>query len=50
MNDFAFVAIIIAFFVLAAGLVRLCERIIGPDVQEIESAAGEATTKTEVPA
>ncbi len=45
MNDFAFVAIIIAFFVLAAGLVRICERIIGPDVREMESAAEDDAMK-----
>jgi hypothetical protein len=31
MNDFAFVAIILAFFVAAALFVRLCDRIIGTD-------------------
>lgn len=31
MNDFAYVAIIIAFFALAALFVRACDRIIGPD-------------------
>ena len=31
MNDFAFVAIILAFFVVAALFVRACDRIIGPD-------------------
>lgn len=31
MNDFAFVGIIIAFFVLAALFVKACDRIIGPD-------------------
>lgn len=35
MNDFAFVGILLAFFVLAALFVRACDRIIGPgeDVQ-----------------
>jgi hypothetical protein len=31
MNDLAFVAIILAFFVVAALFVRACDRIIGPD-------------------
>jgi len=31
MNDVAFVAIMIGFFVLAALFVRACERIIGAD-------------------
>jgi hypothetical protein len=33
MNDFAYVAIIIAFFALAALFVKACDRIIGPDEQ-----------------
>jgi hypothetical protein len=31
MNDFAFVAIILAFFVVAWLFVAACDRIIGPD-------------------
>lgn len=31
MNDFAFVAIILAFFVVAALFVAACDRIIGKD-------------------
>ena len=31
MNDFAFVAIILAFFVLASLFVTACDRIIGSD-------------------
>ena len=31
MNDFAYVAIIIAFFALAALFVKACDRIIGSD-------------------
>jgi hypothetical protein len=30
MADLVFVVILVAFFVLAAGLVRACDRIIGP--------------------
>ena len=29
MRDLVFVALMVAFFVLAVGLVRLCERIVG---------------------
>jgi hypothetical protein len=35
MNDFAFVAIMLAFFVLAALFVAACDRIIGPDEQAL---------------
>jgi hypothetical protein len=31
MNDFAFVAIMLAFFVLAGLFVTACDKIIGPD-------------------
>jgi len=31
MNDFAFVAIIVAFFAVAVLFVAACDRIIGPD-------------------
>ena len=31
MNDFAFVATIVAFFALAVLFVRACDRIIGPE-------------------
>jgi hypothetical protein len=35
MNDFAFVAIMLGFFVLAALFVAACDRIIGPDEQAL---------------
>ena len=35
MNDFAFVAIILAFFVVATLFVAACDRIIGPDEESI---------------
>jgi hypothetical protein len=35
MNDFAFVAIMLAFFVLAGLFVVACDRIIGPDEQAL---------------
>ena len=31
MADFIYIAVFIAFFVIAGGLVRVCDRIIGPD-------------------
>jgi hypothetical protein len=31
--DLLFIAIVLAFFALAAGFVRLCDRIIGPDTE-----------------
>jgi len=37
MNDFAFVAILVAFFALAALFVRACAWLIGPD----EEAGGQ---------
>jgi hypothetical protein len=44
MNDFAFVAIMLAFFALAALFVAACDRIIGPDE---EALAGPATPSVE---
>jgi hypothetical protein len=42
MNDFAFVAIIFAFFAVAALFVRACDRIIGADEEAFAaSPAGE---------
>jgi hypothetical protein len=35
-------AILVAFFVLAVGFVKACERIIGPDV-ETQRAGGDAS-------
>jgi hypothetical protein len=35
MNDFAFVAIMLAFFVLAWLFVGACDRIIGPDEEAL---------------
>jgi|HubBroStandDraft_4_1064222.scaffolds.fasta_scaffold288601_2 hypothetical protein len=40
MNDFAFLAIILAFFALLALFVTACDRIIGPD----EEGLGRSTT------
>jgi len=41
MADLIFVAVIIAFFGLAAGLVRACDHIIGPE-ESVVSAADQA--------
>jgi hypothetical protein len=38
MNDFAFVAIILAFFVVAALFVVACDRIIGEDEEAFAGA------------
>jgi hypothetical protein len=41
--DLLFIAITIAFFALAAGFVKLCDRIIGPDTDtEIPADDGDA--------
>ena len=40
-NDVAFIALTIAFFVLAGLLTVACDRIIGPDPVEEEEAAEE---------
>jgi hypothetical protein len=44
MNDFAFVAIILAFFAVAALFVVACDRIIGEDE---EAFAGAPSVETE---
>ncbi len=41
MNDFSYVAIIVAFFVLAALFVKACDRIIGADDQPVARPAPE---------
>lgn len=46
MSDVLFVAIVVAFFSLAAGAVRLCERIVGQtDRPGSELAAGPSTSE-----
>jgi hypothetical protein len=35
MRDVAFLSLTIAFFVAAAGLVRACDRIVGPDPADL---------------
>lgn len=39
MNDFAYVAIIVAFFALAGLFVKACDRIIGSDEQSAAPVA-----------
>ncbi|MHB8464898.1 MAG: hypothetical protein ACYDH6_21445 [Acidimicrobiales bacterium] len=39
MNDFAFVAIILAFFAVAALFVAACDRIIGPEDSSVDGAS-----------
>jgi hypothetical protein len=47
VGDLIFIAIVIAFFALAAGFVKLCDRIIGPD-DAADLALGEAERVDEV--
>jgi hypothetical protein len=48
MNDFAFVAIILAFFVLAWLFVGACDRIIGPDEESVpRSTSGDTEPEQE---
>ena len=44
MNDVAFVAIIVAFFALAALFVQACDRIIGGDEEAFAGAPAEEVT------
>jgi hypothetical protein len=47
MNDISYVAIIVAFFALAALLVKACDRIIGPD--EKSEATGATISTDDAP-
>jgi hypothetical protein len=38
VTDLLFIVIVVAFFVLCVGYVRLCDRIIGPDPAARESS------------
>ena len=49
MNDFAFVGIILGFFVLAFLFVRVCDRIIGPE-EESQGVASVGEADVERPA
>jgi hypothetical protein len=48
MNDFSYIAIIIAFFASAALFVRACDRIIGPD-EESEAPRTSAPSDDDMP-
>ncbi len=48
MNDFAFVAIILTFFGVAALFVVVCDRIIGTDEEAFAGAPGAATEQEPV--
>jgi hypothetical protein len=43
MSDVIFIAVMIAFFVLCALYVNVCDRLIGPDDQSIEPALDSET-------
>ncbi len=50
MSDLIFVALVVAFFAAAAGLVRACEHVIGPDepaTASSSSAAGSSADPVE---
>jgi hypothetical protein len=49
MNDFAFVGILLAFFVLVTLFVRVCDRIIGPG-EDVQGPATPAEVEAERPA
>ena len=42
MADVLYVIITVAFFALAAGFVRVCDRIIGPDPAAVDAGDGAA--------
>jgi hypothetical protein len=41
MADVAFIAITIAFFVICTAVVRLCDRVIGPDSEHLPGPVAE---------
>jgi hypothetical protein len=47
MADVWVVLLIVAFFALCVGLVRGCDRIIGPDDAELAASTSEADTERE---
>jgi hypothetical protein len=49
LNDLAFVAILLAFFVLATLFVKACERIIGPG-EDLQAPARPADAEPDRPA
>ena len=50
VEDLIFIAILAAFFALALGLVRACERIIGPDVESTRVDADSPASDSQVAA
>jgi hypothetical protein len=40
MLDLVYVAVVVAFFAAAAGYVVACDRIIGPDPEDLDDADG----------
>jgi hypothetical protein len=49
MQDVLFIAITIAFFVLAAGFVKICDHIIGPDPMPSEATDQPAPSQQPAP-
>ena len=47
MVDLLFIVVVIAFFIVCVAYVRLCDRIIGPDAPERESADAGAADELE---
>jgi hypothetical protein len=41
MQDIFFLALVIAFFALAAGMIRICEKIICPDELDLSQSHGQ---------
>ena len=50
MSDLIYLAVIVGFFALAFGLLRACERIIGPDTTRPSAAEAPAAEPVEVAA
>jgi hypothetical protein len=42
MRDIVFLAVIVGFFALAALVVAACDRIVGPDPDDLDTAGGSA--------
>ena len=51
MADIVFIAVIVAFFAVAAVVVKACERVIGPDAElTVAGTGGEAPADEELAA
>jgi hypothetical protein len=46
MRDVIYLLVLVGFFVVAAGVVRLCESVIGPDDAVSSSSATDADTSS----